>query len=72
MRRPTGKELATSLSRAGREWLLEHAAGERPAVPDCVWHGTDGWLLKPPHHAWSISDDGKRALRWLQKNKATA
>lgn len=66
MRRPTDKELASALSDAGRRFLLEHAAGTRPAVPDCVWHGADAWVLARPHHAWTISGDGKRALRHLQ------
>jgi hypothetical protein len=46
---------AGTLTRAARAFLLAHARGESPAVPDSVWHGKDSWLLEHHGQGWELT-----------------
>lgn len=66
-----GRDLAGSLQKASRTFLLDHADKKKPDVPDAVWHGIDCWVLDISGYGWKISDDGLLAQGWLVANKHT-
>lgn len=46
---------AAGLSRSAREFLLDHLAGKRPSVPNCVWSGDECWVIE-----WPLGANGWR------------
>lgn len=56
---------ANSMTRCSREFLLAHSRGEKPAVPDSVWHGNDCWVLQTGGDGWRISERGREAMALL-------
>lgn len=57
---------AGTLTRAGRAFLLGHAKGQNPAVPDCVWHGKDSWLLEHTSNDWRLSAFAREVMKVVE------
>jgi hypothetical protein len=55
---------ADTITCASHKFLLGHSRGQKPAVPDSVWHGDDCWIIEWPLGAngWRISERGHECM----------
>lgn len=72
MRRTKAENDAMSITRDSREFLIAHAAGKRPAVPDSAWHGNDCWIIECGAGGWRISERALLATAVLLREERTA
>lgn len=64
------RDAADSLTRASRKFLLALKAGERPPVPDSVWHGNDCWVLETHADGWHVNEFAREVADYLAKWKS--
>lgn len=71
-RKTTVENDADTITRDSREFLLSYSRGERPAVPDSVWHGRDCWVIETGARGWMLSERGRELMAFLSARDALA
>lgn len=65
MRKTRAENDVECITRDSRDFLLARVRGERPVVPDSVWHGADCWVIETGAYGWKISERGREAMAVL-------